>query len=36
MLRKLTEEGWGLYLKILDADRVSGFSMEREDRRYTD
>lgn len=38
MLRKLTEEAWGLYLKILDVDRISGFSTEREDRihRLTD
>lgn len=32
MLRKLTEEAWVLYLKILDADRIFDCSIEREDR----
>lgn len=38
MLRELTEEAWVLYLKILDTDRISEFSIEREDRlhRLTD
>ncbi len=38
MIGKLTEEAWVLYLKILDIDRVSSYSIERENRiaRLTD
>ncbi len=38
MIRKLTEEAWILYLKILDIDRISDYSIERENRihRLTD
>ncbi len=32
MLRKLTDEAWEFYLKILDIDRVSDYSIERENR----
>jgi len=35
MLGKLTEEAWGLYLKILDIERISGFSIKRDERVYS-
>ncbi len=34
MIRKLTEEAWDLYLKILDIERIPGYSMELENRIY--
>lgn len=34
MLRKLTEEAWELYLKILDMDRASDISIKQEQRIY--
>jgi len=34
MLRKLTEEAWILYLRILDIERISDFSIMREERIY--
>jgi|GEM_PF-546281 len=34
MLRKLTEEAWILYLRILDIERISDFSIIREERIY--
>lgn len=34
MLGKLTEEAWVLYLKILDIERISGFSIKRDERIY--
>lgn len=38
MIGQLTEEAWSLYLKILDIDRASGNSIERENKihRLTD
>ncbi|TRW90728.1 hypothetical protein EKO24_018195 [Candidatus Methylobacter oryzae] len=38
MIGKLTEEAWVLYLKILDVNRASSYSIEHESRinRLTD
>jgi len=38
MLRKLTEEAWIFYLKILDIERIPGYSIDHEIRlnRLTD
>lgn len=34
MLTKLTEEAWGLYLKILDIERTPDISIKYEERIY--
>ncbi len=34
MLRKLTEEAWILYLKVLDIERISILSIKQEERIY--
>jgi len=34
MLRKLTMEAWILYLKILNAELISDFSIDYMDRQY--
>lgn len=34
MLRKLTEEAWLLYLKVLDIERISDLSVKHEERIY--
>ncbi|MGZ4978557.1 MAG: hypothetical protein ACXV8O_15510 [Methylobacter sp.] len=33
-MKKLTEEAWDLYLKILDIERVPDFSIKLENRIY--